>query len=110
MNIKNNNGFLKLIVIIVIGLIILSVLNLNLRDIVSSPAMQNNITYISDIFKNIWDGYLKTPVMFFWNNTFKNVILVPFAQNMHQMISGQGTSTFFSLVPQFSMPTTTSSN
>ncbi len=107
MNIKNNGGFLKLIVIIAIGILILSALNINLRDIVNSPAFKNNITYVSDIAKNVWDNYLKTPVTLFWNTVFKNVIIVPFAQNMHQMISGQGTSTFFSLVPQFSIPTAT---
>ncbi|TSC55104.1 MAG: hypothetical protein LiPW30_570 [Parcubacteria group bacterium LiPW_30] len=107
MNKTNNRGFFKLILIIAIGILILSALNLNLRDIVNSPAFKDNITYISDLAKNVWEDYLRTPVMFFWNTTFKNVVIVPFAENMRQMISGQGTSTFFSLVPQFNIPMAT---
>ena len=108
MNKINNGGFFKLILIIVIGILILSGLNLNLRDIINSPALKDNVAYVYDlVVKDIWEGYLRTPVMLFWNTTFKNVVIMPFAENMHQMISGQGTSTFFSLVPQFNMPTAT---
>lgn len=107
---KANGGFLKLLIIIIIGIFILSAMNINLRELVNSPVMQSNIAYVYGGVKSVWDNYLRTPVMFFWNNTFKNVVIVPFAENMHRMISGQGTSTFFSLVPQFSIATSTATS
>lgn len=107
---KSNGGFLKLLIIIIIGIFILSAMNVDLRELVNSPVMQNNIAYVYGGVKSVWDNYLRTPVMFFWNNTFKNVIIVPFAENMHRMISGQGTSTFFSLVPQFNIATSTATS
>lgn len=107
---NTNGGFLKLLIIIIIGIFILSAMNIDLRSLVNSPVMQNNIAYVYGGIKSVWDNYLRTPVMFFWDNTFKNVIIVPFAENMHRMISGQGTSTFFSLVPQFNIATSTATS
>jgi hypothetical protein len=103
-----NSGFLKIVVLIIIGIFILSAFKLNLRDVVNSPELRSNVSYAYSLVKGVWDNYLKAPVLMFWNSAFNNVIFIPFIQNMNNMISGQGTSTFFSLIPQFSISTSTS--
>ncbi|MFA6458943.1 MAG: hypothetical protein WCV79_00915 [Candidatus Paceibacterota bacterium] len=65
-NKKNNGerGLVKMIVLIVIALIILGYFGFNLREIVSSPTVHDNLIYFKEVVINVWNSYLKTPVMF----------------------------------------------
>lgn len=61
---KNNKnaGFIKLIVLIVAAILILSYYNINIKDVVDSPAGQGNINYVKDFLVAAWNfvkGFLK---------------------------------------------------
>lgn len=57
-----NKGFVKTVIIIVIALIVLGYYGFNLRQIVSAPAVSDNLSYAREVSANIWNSYLKTPV------------------------------------------------
>lgn len=72
-----NKGLIKMIVVIVIALLILSYFGFNLRTLVDSPTTQENFNYAISFIVDIWNNYLKTPVMYVWNDVFIKLIWGP---------------------------------
>lgn len=68
---KYNAGLLRTILLVIIALIILGYFGLNVREIVSSPAVQANLAYFKEIVFWIWENLLKGIVMFLWNEVLK---------------------------------------
>lgn len=60
--------------LIIIIIIILLLFKIDLGFVVKSPKFQNNISYIKEQSKSIWDKYLATPLSKKWNNLFNNLI------------------------------------
>lgn len=53
--IKENRGLVKAILVIVIALVILGYFGYNLRDIVNSPSVRDNVTYVWELLTKAWD-------------------------------------------------------
>lgn len=77
---NDEQGFIKIIVIIVVVVILLGVFNINLRGIIESEMVQNNLNYLWELLKQggewlrqVWEIYLKTPTIRVWD-TFLNFI------------------------------------
>lgn len=64
-------GFIKILLIIIVTVVILSILNIDIRKIIESESFQNNFTYLKEAGSAIWDWlvgvwttYLKEPVSY----------------------------------------------
>ncbi|PIQ68157.1 MAG: hypothetical protein COV91_05525 [Candidatus Taylorbacteria bacterium CG11_big_fil_rev_8_21_14_0_20_46_11] len=64
---KGNRGFIKTILVIVIGLIMLGYFGYNLKDIVSSPTVHENLVYVWDLIVKLWNTFLATPILWVWD-------------------------------------------
>ena len=88
-NLKNDNrGLVKWIFIIIIAIIILSYFGFDLRSIVEAEGTQNNLNYVWGGVVTVWDDYLSTPILYFWQNIFLNLIWSAFVENMETIKSG----------------------
>lgn len=64
---KGNRGFIKLILIIVVALIVLGYFGYNLKDIVSSPTVHDNLVYVWDLIVRLWNTIIVTPALWLWD-------------------------------------------
>ena len=78
---KNQQGFIGLLLLVIVALIILSYFRINIKNIIESETGKENFGYVWAILQKIWDfvegiwlNYLSTPVMFVWNELFVNLI------------------------------------
>lgn len=60
-------GFIKTILIIVVALITLGFFGYNLRDITSSPVVQDNLVFVWELIVKIWNNFILTPVLWLWD-------------------------------------------
>ncbi len=88
---SRRKGFIKLIIIFVIVVLILSILNINLKSIIESEPVQNNFSYIWNFAKTVWSDYLAGPVIYFWNDIFMNLLWTSFVDNMERIKAGKPT-------------------
>lgn len=70
-------GFIRTVILIVIALLVISYFGINLRSLVSSPTTQDNVSYVASTTVNVWNGYLKVPATYLWNEVFVNLIWKP---------------------------------
>lgn len=68
---KNNRGFIGIIVIIVIAIILLSYLGFDLKKIFMSDLVQKNFGYVWGFIKTLWLNYLSVPFTYLWNELLK---------------------------------------
>lgn len=78
---NNQDGFIKIIVIVIVIVILLGVFNINLRGILESEMVQNNlqylwelIVYVWEIIKNIWNSYFRDYFELVWGK-LSNIFL-----------------------------------
>ncbi len=69
--IPGNKGFVRLIILIIIGLILLGYFRINVRDILASPIVKENLAYAWDLAKELWNNWLHVPVMWVWDHILK---------------------------------------
>jgi hypothetical protein len=60
----NRGGVVRTVLIIVALLIVLGYFGFNLRDIVNSPVVKDNLNFAKEVTVNIWDNYLKVPTKY----------------------------------------------
>ena len=63
----SERGLIRTVILIVIALIILGYFGFNLRTILNSPTVQDNLNYAGEIALNIWNQYLKGIATVIWN-------------------------------------------
>ncbi len=85
----SRGGLLRTVIFIIIILLVLSYFGLNIRAIVNSPAGQENFTYVQEIMINVWQNYLKKPVIYLWNDIFLKLIWEPAIENLTKIKNGQ---------------------
>ncbi|MCL5782142.1 MAG: hypothetical protein M1459_02170 [Patescibacteria group bacterium] len=81
-------GILKTVLIIVAILIILGYFGFNLRTIVASPTVHDNLVYVWELIKTGWNDYLKAPFNYLWNNFWMPYIWNPFIDTLIRMQGG----------------------
>lgn len=62
----NQQGLIKMIIIIIVAVVILSLYGVDLKNIFMSEQVQRNFHYIWNFISGIWDNYLAGPFMYFW--------------------------------------------
>lgn len=75
-------GFIKLILLIIVALLVISYFGINLRQLVSSPTTQDNVSYVASTTVAVWNDYLKGPVTYLWNKIFLDLIWLPAVANL----------------------------
>ena len=91
MNQTSERGFLKLIILIVIGLIILGYFGLNIHEILAKPVVHDNLVYFWDLLKTLWSDYLVGPATWIWDNII-GFLWELFKDGIGKMNDGQGAS------------------
>lgn len=90
--INKQQGFIKLIIIIIIAIIILSYLGFDLRAIVESPESQGNLGYVWGLVVGVWDTYLVGPASYLWNDIFIDLLWDSFVDNLERVKGGDPTT------------------
>ena len=91
-NIPKNQGLIKLIVIVIIGILVLSYFGINIQSIAESPTSQSNFSYVYGIISGIWNGYLRGPVLYLWNDVFVGILWDTFKGAMADIKTGNPTN------------------
>ena len=89
LDLRNQKGFIQFIFIIIILVLLLSYFNINIRGIIEAPQTQENIGYVWGWVALVWNDYLRTPVSYFWNNIFINLLWNSFVDNLEKIKRGQ---------------------
>lgn len=71
---QRSRGFIKTIILIVIALIVLGYFGYNLRDIISSPVVRDNLSYAWDLAIKLWNNFLAAPALWIWNNIIIDLV------------------------------------
>ncbi len=60
-------GFIKLILLIVIALIVLGFFGYNLKDIIDSPTVHENLVYVWGLTVELWNTFIVAPAVWIWD-------------------------------------------
>lgn len=85
---------MSLLGIIVVGLILILALgyfNISIRAVVESPTTQDNLNYVGDTGRSVWDTYLKAPFSYLWNDVWVDIFWKGFILNMQRIRDGKPT-------------------
>ena len=83
-----NEGLIKLVILIIIGVIVLSYFGINVRSILESDLVRDNFGYLWNGVKSIWNNYLAKPANFVWG-IFYNYMWLSFIENMERIKQGR---------------------
>ncbi len=86
---KDKKGGISILGLLVLGIVIVlifSYFKINVKTVLQSPDGKNNVNYVTEAGKNIWDNYLREPTTYLWNN-FVNIFWNSFLDTM----TGKGT-------------------
>ncbi len=72
-----DSGLIRIILLIVIAILVISYFGINIRQLVSSPTTQDNVSYVASTTVTVWDKYLKVPAGYLWNEIFLELIWKP---------------------------------
>ena len=64
---KQQGGFIKLAIILVIVLIVLGYFGFNIREIIDSPMVSGNLSYAWNLAVTVWNKVLVVPATFIWD-------------------------------------------
>lgn len=104
LNNKNStqNKGISILGILILGFIlvlVLSFFNISIKSVVESPVGQENINYVGDTSKSVWDKYLKEPVDYLWNDVWIDIFWQGFINNMERIRDGKPTDFDTALPP-----------
>ncbi|HEU0085839.1 MAG TPA: hypothetical protein VFQ59_02670 [Candidatus Paceibacterota bacterium] len=84
-------GILKIIFWIAIIILVLSYFKINIRDVVESPETQENVQYVTDSSKTVWERYLEEPAGYVWNTIIVGLLWEAFINNLERVRDGKPT-------------------
>lgn len=78
---QNQRGFIKYVILIVIGILILSYFGFDIKKTVESEQSQSNLSYVWGLAVYVWDHFLAGPVIWVWSKIIVgflwNTVLLP---------------------------------
>ena len=77
MNYRSHNRGVSILGILFFCIIVvftLSYVKVDLRGFVESPETKENVDYVVDTVKTIWEDHLEEPAKFVWNDVFIGLI------------------------------------
>lgn len=102
----DRGGIVRTVLLIIVALIILGYFGFNLRDILKSPTVHDNLIYAKELTVTGWNKYLKGPAEYVWGDFFKPLIWSPFINTLERMKDG-GPAVTADQVPKLSTSTPT---
>ncbi|MBI3631905.1 MAG: hypothetical protein HY225_00445 [Candidatus Vogelbacteria bacterium] len=64
---QSNKGFIRVIILVLAGILILSYFKIDLRGLANSDTTQGNFSYVWSFLEHVWYDYIKTPIVFLLN-------------------------------------------
>lgn len=64
---RQDKGFIKIVLLIVIALVVLGFFGYNLKDIINSPTVHDNLAYVWDLIVKLWNNILAEPALWLWD-------------------------------------------
>ncbi len=95
MNAKWKKPGFSILGILLLGVLVIFVLSyfkISVRSVVESPTAKENVNYVTDSGKSIWDQYLKKPAAYIWNDIIVGLLWQSFVNNLERVKNGQPTS------------------
>ncbi|MEI6420143.1 MAG: hypothetical protein WCO30_00785 [bacterium] len=71
---KSKQGFVKMVILLIIGLLVLSYLGIDLRSTVESQQNKENFSYVWGYTHAFWDKYLAGPADWIWQNIIIDIV------------------------------------
>jgi hypothetical protein len=92
-NYNKQTGISIIGMIFLAGVIIfvLSYFNISIRSIINSPTGQENVSYVREGTKSLWETYLAKPASYLWNDVWVNIFWKGFISNMERIRDGKAT-------------------
>ena len=87
-NMQTDRGLVKMIIVIVIILIVLGYFGFNIREIINSPTVSDNLSYTQQLMLSVWNNFLKIPLTYIWNEIFIKLIWHPMLETLLRMKDG----------------------
>ncbi|MFC1757110.1 hypothetical protein ACFLZC_03075 [Patescibacteria group bacterium] len=84
-----NQGLVRLIILIIIVAIVLGYFGIDLKGVWESKAVQNNIGFLVNGAKDVWQNYLAKPANYLWG-IFYNYMWLSFMENLQSIKMGDG--------------------
>ena len=72
---QKQRGFFKIIFLIIIGILVLGYFNIDVRGYIESPQIQEIISRSKAIADYLWEGFLKKPALYLYQEVFLNLVL-----------------------------------
>ena len=69
-------GFVKILIIILFGIVVLSFLGVNLKEVFQNRTLGENFAFVFGGMKSLWENYILRPAKIFWN-AFQNLLWEP---------------------------------
>ena len=95
----SQQGFLKLVIFIIVVVLILGYFNIDLKKTIETPTNKDNAEYVKGHATTIWTKYLEKPAHYLWNTVFVNLLWKEFIENMNRVKDGEPTI-FETMSPQ----------
>ncbi len=86
--IPKQQGLIRLLVIIIIGILILSYFGFDIQKTVESEMAQKNIGYTKALVLTVWHKYLEAPVKYLWD-LFIEFLWKPAFRNLKNFRDGK---------------------
>ncbi|NTV44177.1 MAG: hypothetical protein HGA67_00570 [Candidatus Yonathbacteria bacterium] len=86
---NTQRGFIQFVLIIIVIIVILGYFGFNLRDIMETPAVKDNLSFVWQAVVDLWDNWLREPVVWFWNTVWVPYIWQPFVHVMDSLKADQ---------------------
>lgn len=71
---KTDQGFIKWIVLVILGVVILSLLGIDIKEAIESPTTQHNFSYLTQAILWVWNTFLKDMIFFIWERAILPLI------------------------------------
>jgi hypothetical protein len=71
---NKQQGIIKLIVLIIIGILILSYFRVDIRRIVESDIAQKNLNYVWGLVQYVWHNFLAAPAAWIWDRVVVDLL------------------------------------
>lgn len=80
-----------MIFLAIVIILVLSYFNISIKSVVNSPTGQENVNYVREGTKSLWEAYLAKPASYLWNDVCVNIFWKGFISNMERIRDGQAT-------------------
>lgn len=83
-----NTGIIRFLILIFIGIIVLGFFGISLKAVFQKQPVQENIIFVWQAIRYVWDNYLARPAEYLWN-IFYNLLWRSFVENAERIRQGK---------------------